>query len=70
MLGATEAADFFLALSTHDQSDLLQELGPERSRPWMRVLAPDDAADVLQALPGGGPAAVPGTARSRRRWAR
>ena len=52
MLGATEGADFFLALSTHDQSDLLQELGPERSRPWMRVLAPDDAADVLQALPG------------------
>jgi magnesium transporter len=52
MLGATEAAEFFLALSTHDQADLLQELGPERSRPWMRVLAPDDAADLLQALPG------------------
>ena len=37
MLGANEAADFFLALSTHDQADLLQELGPERSRPWMRA---------------------------------
>jgi magnesium transporter len=51
MLGANEAADFFLALSTRDQSELLQDLGPERSRPWMRLLAPDDAADVVQALP-------------------
>jgi magnesium transporter len=52
LLGTNEAADFFLALSTRSQADLLQELGPERSRPWMRLLAPDDAADVLQALPG------------------
>ena len=51
MLDAIEAADFFLALSTHDQADLLHELGPERSRPWMRLLAPDDAADLVQALP-------------------
>ncbi|MEP6688699.1 MAG: magnesium transporter, partial [Gemmatimonadales bacterium] len=50
LLNANEAADFFLALSTHDQADLLQELGPERSRPWMRLLAPDDAADVLQSM--------------------
>jgi magnesium transporter len=50
LLGANEAADFFLALSTRDQADLLQELGPERSRPWMRLLAPDDAADVVQEL--------------------
>jgi magnesium transporter len=50
LLGANEAADFFLALSTRDQADLLQELGPERSRPWLRLLAPDDAADVVQEL--------------------
>ena len=50
LLSANEAADFFLALSTHDQAGLLQELGPERSRPWMRLLAPDDAADVLQSM--------------------
>ena len=50
LLRANEAADFFLALSTHDQAGLLQELGPERSRPWMRLLAPDDAADVLQSM--------------------
>jgi magnesium transporter len=53
MLSANEAADFFLALSTHDQAGLLQELGPERSRPWMRLLAPDDAADVLQSMEPG-----------------
>jgi magnesium transporter len=52
MLGANEAADFFLGLSTRAQADLLQDLGPERSRPWMRLLAPDDAADLLQAMPG------------------
>jgi len=52
MLDAIEAADFFLALSTHDQAELLLELGAERSRPWMRLLAPDDAADLVQALPG------------------
>jgi magnesium transporter len=52
MLGANEAADFFLELSTRAQADLLEDLGPERSRPWMRLLAPDDAADLLQALPG------------------
>lgn len=52
LLNANEAADCFLALSTRDQADLLRDLGPERSRPWMRLLAPDDAADLLQALPG------------------
>ncbi|MEO6057544.1 MAG: magnesium transporter [Gemmatimonadales bacterium] len=52
LLSANEAADCFLTLSTRDQADLLQDLGPERSRPWMRLLAPDDAADLLQALPG------------------
>ena len=51
MLDAIEAADFFLALSTHDQADLLLDLGSERSRPWIRLLAPDDAADLVQALP-------------------
>ena len=52
MLGANEAADFFLALSARAQAELLRELGPEPSRPWMRLLAPDDAADVLAGAPG------------------
>ncbi len=52
MLGAPEAADFFLALSTHDQ------VGPARGAAarsgagrGCALLAPDDAADVLQARP-------------------
>jgi magnesium transporter len=50
LLSANAAADVFLALGTRDQADLLRELGPEHSRPWFRLLAPDDAADVLQEL--------------------
>ncbi|MGC1299125.1 MAG: magnesium transporter [Alloacidobacterium sp.] len=43
-----EKADFFLELSAHDQSDLLLDLPQEQRHVWMRLLAPDDAADVLQ----------------------
>jgi magnesium transporter len=51
LLGAQDAAEFFLALSSRDQAELLQLVGPDRSRPWIRLLAPDDAADLAQALP-------------------
>ena len=50
MLSANEAADFFLALSTHDQAGLLRSSAPERSRPVAALLAPDDAADVIQSM--------------------
>jgi magnesium transporter len=43
-----EKADFFLALSAHDQSTLLLGLPHEQQHVWMRLLAPDDAADLLQ----------------------
>jgi len=43
--------DFFLALSSEDQADLLQSLAPEERRLWLRALAPDDAADVVQDVP-------------------
>jgi magnesium transporter len=43
-----EKADFFLELSAHDQKDLLQDLPLEQRHVWMRLLAPDDAADVIQ----------------------
>jgi len=43
-----EKADFFLEMSAHDQSDLLQDLPQEQRHVWMRLLAPDDAADVIQ----------------------
>src|ERR1700753_1726430 len=43
-----EKADFFLELSAHDQLDVLNGLPPEQRHVWMRLLAPDDAADLLQ----------------------
>ena len=43
-----EKANFFLTLSAHDQSFLLLGLPEEQRHVWMRLLAPDDAADVVQ----------------------
>lgn len=44
-----EAADtFFLSLSPLGQAQILSALPEGRRRLWMRILAPDDAADVLQ----------------------
>jgi magnesium transporter len=40
--------DFFLALNVHDQAALLGALPEDERRLWMRLLAPDDAADVVQ----------------------
>lgn len=50
-LGRAEADDFFLSLGSSEQTELLLDLpGPER-RSWIRMLAPDDAADVIQRAP-------------------
>ena len=43
-----EKADFFLELSAHDQCDLLQRLPQDQRHVWIRLLAPDDAADLIQ----------------------
>ncbi len=45
-----EKADFFLELSAHDQSDLLLDLPQEQRHVWMRLIAPDDAVDVIQEI--------------------
>ncbi|EPX60776.1 Magnesium transporter [Cystobacter fuscus DSM 2262] len=42
------ADDFFLSLSAQGQADLLLALGPGERRTWLRLLAPDDAVDVIQ----------------------
>src|SRR2546423_472728 len=47
----SEAEGFFLSLGARDQSILLKELPPGERRLWMRLLAPDDAADVIQGAP-------------------
>lgn len=46
------AEDFFLQLSARDRAQLLLALPPGERRLWMRMLAPDDAADLIQAAPG------------------
>ncbi|MFO0582264.1 MAG: magnesium transporter [Anaeromyxobacter sp.] len=46
-----DADDFFLDLNAADQAELLMALPPEERRLWIRLLAPDDAVDVVQGLP-------------------
>jgi magnesium transporter len=46
-----DADDFFLQLNARDRAELLVALPPGERRLWMRLLAPDDAADVIQEAP-------------------
>jgi magnesium transporter len=48
MLPREEQDDFFLNLSPFGQAQILLGLPEGRRKIWMRILAPDDAADVLQ----------------------
>ena len=50
-LDSSVADDFFLSLSSRDQARLLLLLPPGERRLWLRLLPPDDAADLVQALP-------------------
>jgi magnesium transporter len=45
------ADDFFLALDARDQHDLLCAVQEGERRIWLRLLAPDDAADLIQLSP-------------------
>ncbi len=46
-----DAEDLFLSLSPADQSEIIQDLLPGQRRSWLRLLALDDVADVLQNMP-------------------
>jgi magnesium transporter len=46
-----DADNFFLQLSTRDRAELILALPAGERRLWMRLLPPDDAADVIQAAP-------------------
>jgi len=50
-LPRTEADDLFLGVNARDQAELVLSLPEGERRVWMRLLAPDDAADVVQASP-------------------
>jgi magnesium transporter len=49
MIPYAEAEDFFLELSSRDQAELVESLPQAERRGWMRLLPPDDAADLVQA---------------------
>lgn len=48
VLPREDAEDFFIALPANDQSALLLHFRPGQRRQWMRMLEPDDVADVIQ----------------------
>ena len=51
LLGRDDAEALFLSLDTPGQVELILELAAEDRRHWMRLLQPDDAADVIQEAP-------------------
>ena len=50
-LAQDDAEDLFLSLDAREQSLLFQEFTRGERRLWVRFLAPDDAADLLQEAP-------------------
>jgi magnesium transporter len=48
ILPRDEADEFFLLLSSRDQAELLLSLPPSSRRLWIRLLEPDDTADLIQ----------------------
>jgi magnesium transporter len=51
LLTHAEAEDLLLGLPARDQADLILTTLPDDRRSWMRLLPPDDAADVIQEAP-------------------
>src|SRR6185436_6558946 len=50
-LTSAEAEEFFLGLSALDRAQILRGLPTSEQRWWIRALAPDDGADVIQEMP-------------------
>src|SRR5262249_39809459 len=51
LLSRVDAEELFFSLNAHAQAELIQDLPPSEQRLWMRLLAPDDAADLIQEAP-------------------
>jgi len=51
VLERKDADDFFLQLNARDRAELILGLPAGERRLWMRLLAPDDAADLIQEAP-------------------
>ncbi len=50
-LSYTDAPDFFLKLESADKSAIIMAADPAERKLWLRLLDPDDAADVIQETP-------------------
>ncbi len=50
-LATDDSEDFFLALGPRDHAGLFNDFNRAERRLWLRFLAPDDAADLIQELP-------------------
>jgi magnesium transporter len=48
LLPRDEAEEFFFSMNSRDQAAVILGVPAREQRSWMRLLAPDDAADVLQ----------------------
>ena len=48
LLPRTDEEELFLSLSAQDQLQLISDLSLLEKRSWIRLLAPDDAADLIQ----------------------
>lgn len=47
-LPRTDAEELFLSLKAHDQAELIASAPPLEKRSWIRILGPDDVADIIQ----------------------
>lgn len=47
-LPRTDAEELFLSLKAHDQAELVASAPPLEKRSWIRMLGPDDVADIIQ----------------------
>jgi magnesium transporter len=50
-LATDDSEDFFLALGPREHASLYHDFNRAERRLWLRFLAPDDAADLIQELP-------------------
>ena len=48
LLDTEEAEEFFVDLDLRGQAELIRRFRPPEKRVWLRILAPDDAADLIQ----------------------
>lgn len=51
LLPRDEAEDFFFSITARDQAEVLLGMPAREQRSWVRLLPPDDAADLIQAAP-------------------